>query len=599
MTERPEDVLLPIYDRALGQFGDTAQGALWPNEADRILRFEVMLDLLEADDRTPTVLCDLGCGTGELLARIRERGLSHVQYIGIDRSALALDLARAKFPEAQFHLLDVNAEGADLNLLACDYLVANGLFTFRQGLSQDQMRDFLERSIRAVWPKVRRGIAFNVMSKQVDWERDDLFHASMDDMAGLLHALAGRRVRMRADYGLYEYTCYAWRGADGTTRAVPAPASTAADDATVPVLRPRLPRAEALLPYLRRMDASRVYSNFGPLVREFEARLGAELGLDAHCVTSAGSGTAAIAGAILASAGRAGLARPLALMPAYTFVATAVAARECGFDPVLGDIDANRWMLDPQSALEHPALDRIGVVIPVSAYGRPVPQAPWRDFQERTGIAVVIDGAASFEALCRDPAGGLGNIPVALSLHATKSLGTGEGGCVLARDPELVARATQAMNFGFRHSRDSAAASINGKMSEYHAAVGLAELDGWQAKQAAFASVLGEYRRQTAAAGLAARLSTAPDVCSSYVLFQADNSEQSTALQSALSRHRVEFRLWYGLGLHRQTHFGQCQRSRLDETERLAPCLIGLPMAPDMTTGQIARVIRALAEVLC
>ena len=50
------------------------------------------------------------------------------------------------------------------------------------------------------------------------------------------------------------------------------------------------------------------------------------------------------------------------MMPAHTFVATAVAARECGYDPFLADVDADTWMLDPQGLLGHPLLDRIGVV---------------------------------------------------------------------------------------------------------------------------------------------------------------------------------------------------------------------------------------------
>lgn len=597
MTERPEDVLLPIYDRALGQFGDTAQGALWPNAADRQLRFDVMLDVLDPTDSAPVTLCDLGCGTGELLARLRERGMTHVRYVGVDRSELALEMARAKFPDAEFHALDVNAEGANLDLVACDYLVANGLFTFRQGLSQAEMRDFLERSIRAVWPGVRRGLAFNVMSKQVDWEREDLFHASIDDMAALLHSLAGRRIRFRADYGLYEYTCYAHRGE--VRQADAAGATPALDSGVVPVLRPRLPRAEALLPYLRRMDASRTYSNFGPLVREFESRIGEKLGIPGDCVGSAGSGTAALAGAILASAGRGEARRPLALMPAYTFVATAVAARECGFDPVFADVDTLSWMLDPQTVLDHPALDRVGIVIPVSGYGRLVPQADWLAFRDRTGIPVAIDGAASFEALCMQPGRGIGQIPVAISFHATKSLGTGEGGCVVASDPECVARATQAMNFGFRHSRDSGGPSINGKMSEYHAAVGLAELDGWRAKQAGFARVVAEYRRQAELAGLGARLFTAPDLCSSYVLFQCEDPAQGQAVQTALQSQGIEYRIWYGLGLHHQTHFSTCERASLLNTDAIAPCLLGLPMAPDLAPQQISRVIRALVAALC
>ena len=52
-------------------------------------------------------------------------------------------------------------------------------------------------------------------------------------------------------------------------------------------------------------------------------------------------------------------------------------------------------------------------------------------------------------------------------------------------DEELAGSVIRALNFGFRGERNSSSASINGQLSEYHAAVGLAELDGWPAKQAA------------------------------------------------------------------------------------------------------------------
>ena len=200
---RPADALVDHYDRRLIECGDTAQGAFWPNEADRLTRFDVMLDVIQGDAGRRVVLCDLGCGTGELLAHIRNRGLNAIDYIGADRSRIALAHARAKFPGEKFIALDVNAPGANLDEIACDYLVADGVFTAKFDLSHDEMQKFLTSTIERVWPKVRRGIAFNVMSKVVDWERDDLFHLPMDDAARLLHRLAGRRVRFRADYGLY------------------------------------------------------------------------------------------------------------------------------------------------------------------------------------------------------------------------------------------------------------------------------------------------------------------------------------------------------------------------------------------------------------
>jgi dTDP-4-amino-4,6-dideoxygalactose transaminase len=603
MTVRPDDVILAHSNQALIKFGDTPQGAHWPNEADRRTRFDVMLDVIAGNPANPVVLCDLGCGTGELLAYIRERDLQNIDYIGVDRSAIALSLARSKFPGVTFLELDVNDPDADLSQIACDYLVSNGLFTVKWELSQEQMQSFLEDSIKRVWPHVRRGLAFNVMSKCVDWEREDLFHAPMDDIARMLHALAGRRIRFRADYGLYEYTAYAYKAppaiGGNSPATTPTSSNAQADNSSVvPVLRPSLPSSEILLPYLQRIDATRIYSNFGPLVLELENRLARHFDLPAGGVVSASSGTIGLVGAVLACAGRATLERPLALLPAFTFVASASAAEQCGYRVSLADVDADTWQLDPERLLDHPELARIGVVIPVAPFGRPVAQAPWLSFREKTGIPVVIDGAASFEALSAFPQRYLGDLPVVMSFHATKSFATGEGGCVASQNIELAADTTQALNFGFRSDRDSRTASVNGKMSEYHAAVGLAELDGWDAKCAKIEAVAAAYRRQLSVVGIDRQFLASPDIAGCYSLFRCNSLEESRSVQASLRAHRVEFRLWYGGGVQAQTHFASSERSDLGVTEALAPCLIGLPMAVDLSEGSIARVVSALASGL-
>ena len=195
---------------------------------------------------------------------------------------------------------------------------------------------------------------------------------------------------------------------------------------TVPVLRPRLPSADRLLPYLRRIDATRTYSNHGPLVLEFEERLAKHLRLGPRSVVATSSGTAALVGAILAVAGRPTGKRRYAVVPAYTFVATPIAVEQCGYSPYLADIDPLTWMLDPAAIPAHPERDLIGLVVPVSPFGRPVPLEPWLRFRDVTGIPVVIDAAASFEGISDAPARLLGDIPIALSFHATKSLRLGK-----------------------------------------------------------------------------------------------------------------------------------------------------------------------------
>ena len=144
------------------------------------------------------------------------------------------------------------------------------------------------------------------------------------------------------------------------------------------------------------------------------------------------------------------------------------------------------------------------------------------------------------------------------AFDATKSFATGEGGCVVTTDPGLAARVTESLNFGFFESRDSHSASINGKMSEYHAAVGLAELDAWPAKAQAFQTTANKYRAQLRGVGLADRLIAAPAVAGCYILFQCATSDEADGIQRSLSACGVDFRLWYGL---RPPHPATLQRN--------------------------------------
>jgi len=555
-----------------------------------------MLDLLESRAGKPIVLCDLGCGTGELLAHIHRRGLEDITYIGADRSAPALALARAKFPTATFIEIDVTSPDADVGSIACDYLVANGVFTLKFELRYEQMWNFLAATIERLWPVVRQGLAFNVMSKIVDLERDDRFHVSMDDTARLLHRFAGRHLRLRADYGLCEYTAFAFKLEQSNFPTDPARSFDKPE--AIPVLRPKMPRANQIIPYLRRLDATRVYSNHGPLLRELEGRLTSHLRMPQGALACASSGTSAIVGAILAAAGRASANRPLAIIPAFTFVATAAAAEQCGYIPYLADIDAVSWMLDPERLIRHPELGRIGVVIPVAPFGRAVPQQSWVDFFQETRIPVVIDGAASFDSIADAPDEFLGPVPVAISFHATKGFGTGEGGGVVSTDIDFIARVVQALNFGFSTTRDSRMASINGKMSEYHAMVGLAELDQWREQRAKLHSVIDIYRRKMTEAELADRFIGSPDIGLSYALWRCRDTAEAELVENELTENHIGWRLWYGTGLQDQTYYAASAQDDLSVTKALAPCILGLPMAPDLSEESITRIALALTKSL-
>lgn len=373
--------------------------------------------------------------------------------------------------------------------------------------------------------------------------------------------------------------------------------SVARDEpAWLPVLRPLLPTAKDLRPYLQRIDRTRVYSNFGPLALELEERIERHLALPSGSVTSASSGTAALVGAILGSAGRADRQRPCALIPSYTFVATAVAVEMCGYRPLLADVDSESWMLDPERVEAEVDLRCVGVVVPVAPYGRPVPQAPWLRFRERTGIEVAIDAAACFDRLDGDAETYVGPLPLALSFHATKCFGIGEGGATVGTDSEVVAAAARALNFGFEGNRDCGSASINGKLSEYHAAVGLSALDRWPRKRRLVDRVLHEYHRLGADRAWSARLVTSPEIGASYVLCQLATPADAARALAELARRRIDVRFWYGRGLHHHSFYADLSREGLEVTEHLGRTVLGLPASVDLADGEIQRVVDAIAD---
>ncbi len=362
------------------------------------------------------------------------------------------------------------------------------------------------------------------------------------------------------------------------------------------VCDPLLPGAQEIMAYLEVPDRNRWYANRGELVRRLETRLSQALGAARDVVTTTASGTAALEASILATAGRAGPERPLALLPSYTFAATALAAERCGYTPYFADIDPATWALDPGALATHPALSQVGVILVVAPYGRLPDITAFEDLRAATGIPVIVDAAAAFEAVIAAPEAVTETIPVCLSFHATKTFSTGEGGAVIWDTQPGRELISQATNFGFLNSRECRMSGFNGKMSEYHAAVGHAMLDMFDRRAAAYGTVSETYRRTFCEAGVPGRLFASPEVSSAYALLEVASGAAADPLLNALDAAAFGWRRWYEHGLHEMSNFAECPRDPLPATVDLGLRLIGLPMAPDLTEDRIAAIATHLAQ---
>lgn len=203
------NVIVRHYEACLAAHGATPRGVDWPSGVDLAARFGVMLELLaDAGDR-PSLL-DLGCGPGLLLDYMAAIGMiDRVTYHGIDLSQPMINAARARWPTHDFSCRDILA--SPLPDQSIDVVIMNGVLTECVSLSVESMTALAETLVASAFRVARIGIAFNVMSAHVDWQRDDLFHWPFDALADYLKREISLHYAFRADYGLYEYTCFVRR----------------------------------------------------------------------------------------------------------------------------------------------------------------------------------------------------------------------------------------------------------------------------------------------------------------------------------------------------------------------------------------------------
>ncbi len=351
----------------------------------------------------------------------------------------------------------------------------------------------------------------------------------------------------------------------------------------MPVCKPRLPPAGEILPYLREIDASRWYSNHGPLARRFEARLAAHVQAhDDEQVAVASNATAALTATLMALGIPAG---SLCMVPAWTFAASGHAIVGAGLVPWLVDVDADGMLRAAAASRFAAAAPRpLGAIVAVSPFGSPVATAEWDAFTRVTGLPVVLDAAAAFDVVRASP------VPTVVSLHATKVLGIGEGAFVACTDAALVHRIRARFNFGFVDSREARSAAINAKLPEYSAAVGLAALDEWPATRAAFERVARAYLaafESVPAVRFAAGYGT--EWVSATAIVEVPTARLET-VEDALASHGIATRRWWGDGLARQRAFAGYPSLPLPVTDALAAVTLGLPCSPDLSLAAIERV---------
>lgn len=233
--------------------------------------------------------------------------------------------------------------------------------------------------------------------------------------------------------------------------------------------RPRAPDPARFAELVAGVFQSRQFTNDGKLVRDLQERLAARLGVEWCALVCNGTTALQLALRALDLTGE-------VITTPFTFPATVHAIEWSGLAPVFCDVDPETYNLDPEAAAELIS-DRTSALLPVHVFGNPCDVAALEGLASRRHLRLLYDAAHAFGVSARGRAiGTWGDLSV-LSFHATKLFHTAEGGAVVGRDPRLLERIAGLRNFAIRDEAEMPGVGINGKMSELHAALGLAMFD--------------------------------------------------------------------------------------------------------------------------
>ncbi len=365
----------------------------------------------------------------------------------------------------------------------------------------------------------------------------------------------------------------------------------------IAISKPKLVKFGQYQKYLQQIDSNRWYSNSGPLLREFQARLAQLFGCEKEDgALVAASATSALSCVLYAIKIQNDFfnEKKYCLIPSWTFIATAVAAINAGFIPYFIDVDSETWMCNPKKLQEQiKAIDNIGAAIITAAFGRPVDIKSWQEFQKNTGIAVIIDGATGFDALLNCQEFFVNDtIPIVVSVHATKIFAISEGGVILSKNIEQNKLINRIINFGFGEERNVMNFGFNAKLSEYAAAIGLATLDNWPTIKNEWCKLTSVYKKHLDQKNIKNDLSDIYLKTTCNIIVDKDLAK----LIADFKIKGIEARRWWGKGCAEFMPYQNYPKTKLDNTQKLVNSVIGIPFYLDQKEEEIIYIASQILE---
>lgn len=352
---------------------------------------------------------------------------------------------------------------------------------------------------------------------------------------------------------------------------------------------PIKPNLKKVFKYLETINTNGWYTNFGPLHHELTNRL--ENYLNVKNLLLVNNGTSA-----LQVAGRALGTKSLLSTP-FSFVATVSAFKWQNDQIAFSDINRNSYNLCPKEADK--AFQKgckADTILATHVYGNPCDVHPFETLAKHHKVKIIYDAAHAFGV-------NIGNHSVlnygdasALSFHATKVFHTIEGGAIVFKNSEHYEIAKHIINFGIKPDTGIVNIGINAKLSEYHAAVGLANLDNIDNVIAHRAELFEYYRTNLNSIVEIPKWHPEANHNGAYMPIKLDSEKQLIKVCNKLLTQNIQSRHYFSPSLDRvllnSYNYGTSNSNKVSEG------ILCLPMHANLTKADIQKVVTSLKKVL-
>ncbi len=356
----------------------------------------------------------------------------------------------------------------------------------------------------------------------------------------------------------------------------------------IPMARPLIGDAEcaAVLEVMRSGQLAQ-----GRVVEAFEARFAALCSVP-HAIATT-SGTTALHIALLAHGIGAG---DEVITTAFSFVASANAALYVGARPVFADIDPDTLTLDPRDVAAK-ITPRTRAIIAVHLYGNPAALDELTALCEQHGLALIEDACQAHGAtFAGRPVGGFGT--GCFSFYPTKNMTSGEGGMITTADARVAERALLLRAHGSPRRYQHDILGYNFRLSDLHAAIGLAQMDhlvGWTARRVQNAGDLTALLRDQEVEFQR----ILPGATHVYHQFTIRVPERRDEVAAYLRDRGIGCEVYYPTPIHQQPLYRDLgYRDHLPFTEQAAREVLSLPVHPSLDDLELSIVGETVRDAL-